>query len=346
VIRLPASALIGGEELPVAVNPGAKFAITGTAVDIYAALNSDAAGYAAKVLKNGEVLHTLRLTSPDSTNEVVALSLAGNDVYTAGFGTSGSAGSEITYGRVWKNNELLFSGEVKTEFQALAISGSDVYAGGFDYSGDTRIAKIWKRDGAGTVISYVLPEGTRINGVAVAGADVYAAGYEKPAGGKQVAKIWKNNTVLHTLTDGTYDALPFGVAVTGTDVYTAGWEENAAGKSVAKIWKNATELYVYPGSSGTNTGAYTLALSGSDVYVGGYNAADAVVWKNNTLLYNPGAGEIYSIAVLGDTVYAGGFADTGSGSAAKIWKNNEAIYTAPAGSDETWICGLAVKARN
>jgi hypothetical protein len=59
VIRLPASALTGGEELPVAVNPGAKFAITGTAVDIYAALNSDAAGSAAKILKNGEALHTL-----------------------------------------------------------------------------------------------------------------------------------------------------------------------------------------------------------------------------------------------------------------------------------------------
>jgi hypothetical protein len=343
VIRLPASALIGGEELPVAVNPGAKFAIIGTAVDIYAALNSDAAGSAAKILKNGEVLHTLNPVSTvlGAETQVLALALSGNDVYAAGYENSGGK-----TGRLWKNGALVFASSItESEFQALAISGSDVYVAGYEEKDSKQESKVWK-NGA-ELYSFTSSVSVIIGGIAVGGSDVYAAVYEKSGSENYVAKVKKNDAPLFdSLTDGSFDAYCSGIAVGGTDVYVVGGYEDSNKPSY--VWKNGAVLHTLTGSSGIEL--WALAVSGSGVYAGGAMDGDAVVWKNGDVLYRltTGADEagVEQIVILEDTVYAAGFADTGSGAVAKIWKNNEVIYTAPAGSGETWISGLAVKARN
>jgi len=197
---------------------------------------------------------------------------------------------------------------------------TDVYVGGT--SNGTR-ATIWKNGTPQfltTGIGYVLD-------VLVDKDNVYAAGMETVSG-KTVAKVWKNATVLYTLTDGMYDAEAHSIAVAGNNIYVAGIE-NSAG-SVGKMWKNGVAEAGY-----SNAWAlYSIFINASDVYAAGITTDfKAAVWKNGTLLYTLSQGSgmfhvAYSVVVDKGDVYTAGQEQTSNGDyTLKVWKNNTVLYT-------------------
>ncbi len=81
-------------------------------------------------------------------------------------------------------------------------------------------------------------------------------------------------------------------AIPGVDVYATGWESNGT-TDLAKYWKNGSPTSLTNGSKGhmplgnvesPDAVAYALAVSGTDVYVAGYefNGTQyvAIIWKN------------------------------------------------------------------
>jgi len=110
------------------------------------------------------------------------------------------------------------------------------------------------------------------------------------------------------------------------DLYIGGIETNGT-NGVGKYWKNGTSVSVTDGTKITY--AYSMALSGSDVYLAGseQNASGISVakyWKNGVATSlsdgNRVAG-VYSIVIIGNDIYAAGWESNGTNDVAKYWKN-------------------------
>ena len=183
---------------------------------------------------------------------------------------------------------------------------------------------------------------------------VYVAGYEysgvyDPNAGQphSVAIVWKNG-IATPLTDGTENAAASSVAVSGGDVYVAGWEKPPiAGKGglynqIAKLWKNgvATPLAVQRTAYGNQLAqAFSVANSGSDVYVAGEDNGVAVVWKNGVETQLPQGERANSVAISGIDVYVAGWRWNG----AALWKNGETQpLSLSEGADTTLANSVAI----
>lgn len=231
---------------------------------------------------------------------------AGDEKWKEGFGLAGTNGA----------------------IRALVVSGTDVYAGGdFTIAGAAVANYVAKWDGTTWT---ALGGGTNgpVLALAVNGNDVYAGGNFTQAAGIQanyVAK-WNGNTwsALGFGTDGPVNAL----AVSGTDVYAGGGFSSASGVLTNRIakWDGNAWSALGPGvgPAGTGPGATVtaLAVSGSDLYVGGdftyagLVAASRVAKWNGTAWSALGAGtdsRVFALAVVGTDVYAGGQFGTAGG---------------------------------
>jgi hypothetical protein len=117
--------------------------------------------------------------------------------------------------------------------------------------------------------------------------DVYVAGNET-LGGKRVATLWKNGSVLHRLTNGNNHAEAYSVYVSGSDAYVAGYEQ-LGGNNVATLWKNGSVMHRL--SNGDNHAeALSVYVSGSDAYVAGHDGTSAMLWKNGNALHRLNSG--------------------------------------------------------
>jgi hypothetical protein len=103
------------------------------------------------------------------------------------------------------------------------------------------------------------------------------------------------------------------------DVYVAGYVENNSGKSIATVWKNGTAISLGKGV------AYSVYVSGNDVFVAGAVGDTAVVWKNGvaTNLSSIGSGA-NSVYVSGNDVYVAGLVHILGVATAVVWKNGVA----------------------
>lgn len=112
-----------------------------------------------------------------------------------------------------------------------------------------------------------------------------------------------------------------------TEIYVAGIQQNSTGYSIAKYWKNGTSFNLTDGSR--NAGAGDITLSGSDLYVAGFEDGAtqtiAKYWKNGIAVnlsngnYSTNAN---SIAISGTDVHVSGVETNATGKRViKYWKN-------------------------
>jgi hypothetical protein len=182
---------------------------------------------------------------------------------------------------------------------------------------------------ANTAINNTCPDTTQGN------VDVYVAGYEYDGSGGTiaVAKYWKNGQ-MRPITRGGFDSYSNSIAVANGYVYIA---ETSLG---AAFWKGSIfngnvdsgETGFYGGSS-QRSGANSISVVGSNIYVAGYDYNDSVsvvkYWgpgQFTTLTDGTKNAKANSVAVQGSDVYVAGFENNGVGvSVAKYWKNGQAI---------------------
>ncbi len=172
---------------------------------------------------------------------------------------------------------------------ALAVSGSDLYVGG-DFSNAAGIAEAdyvarwngsaWSAlgsNGAGNgALSYI------VDALAVSGSDLYVGGDFTNAAGIAEADYvarWNGSAWSALGSNGAGDGALNGsvnaLAVSGSDLYVGGGFANAAGIAEADYvarWNGSAWSAL--GSNGAGNGAlndsvHALAVSGSDLYVGG-----------------------------------------------------------------------------
>ncbi len=228
------------------------------------------------------------------TGPVYALAISGSDVLVGGDFANAAGVAEADYlarwsGSAWSAIGLngAGNGALNSEVHAIAVSGTDLFAGGFF----TNVAGIVEADRV-----------ARWNGSAWSALGSDGAG------------------------DGAIHVFVGALAVSGTDLYVGGSFRNAATIPEADYlakWDGAAWSAL--GSNGAGNGAFrfggvrAIALSGSDLYVGGYVAvkgnAKADYIAAGTAPRGPhgsnGAGDgaidaLSAIAVLDSDVFAGG----------------------------------------
>jgi hypothetical protein len=208
------------------------------------------------------------------------------------------------------------------------VNKVDVYVAGEEFDDSIDEAIYWKNGAAVPLPSpYPFLRSSAVS-IAVSGSDVYLAGFAIPKTGSHLSKAvyWKNG-VQADLTDGSSMAMALGVKVVGTDVYVAGFSaSNDSLNYFATYWKNGQQIYLTDRSE-ISPDAFSLAVSGSDVYLsgglGGY-------LKNGMFVPLNTPGLINVVAVSGSDLYLGGISGTSTG-VATYWKNgNMNILPEPA----------------
>jgi hypothetical protein len=340
-------------------------------------------GYTMRIGKNGEPIFLPQLQSavigtwdtqfglpfPGVAGDVYALAIDGNGNVYVGGRFSAVGGVNINVSNVarynpnsgtWDNlgGGVSFGGSDGVVY-ALAVSGNDVYVGGIfnqagGSSGFNSVARYnpnsgtWDNLGGG--VSFGGSDGV-VYALAVSGNDVYVGGIFNQAGGSSGF----NSVARYNPNSGTWDNLGGGVsfggssgqvnalAVSGNDVYVGGFFNQAGGSSgfnsVARYnpnsgtWDNLGGGVSFGGSGGV---VNALAVSGNDVYVGGFFSQAGSVSANNVARYDGSGwralgsgggngvnGPVNALAVSGNDVYVGGiFNQAGSVSANNVARFN------------------------
>ncbi len=222
----------------------------------------------------------------------------------------------------WKNGVFinLTDGTKDAYANAIVVVGEDVYVAGIE---DNSLvysprAKYWK-NGVATTLS---TQNATVTGMTVIGNDVYIVGTEINSATNFVAKYWKNG-IPTILSDGSRGEATGNIIVSGNDVYVL----STTNYGVSKYWKNGIPVTVSTNISGTPSfvsNLVSMAVSGSDVYVGG------LFYDNTTTIYSPtasywkngvitrlSAGRMNSLTVADEIVHSTGI----SGGVSKYWKN-------------------------
>jgi hypothetical protein len=165
--------------------------------------------------------------------------------------------------------------------------------------------------------------------------NIYATGYQDSLS-TVTLKYWENGipvTLPCQANPNDHGITTSGIVVSGIDVYVCGNDFNdLTGFSVATYWKNGSRVAI--GNTTGNTYANSIVISGSDVYVAGYEARFnrntnlwyiyAIYWKNgNPIILGDTLSQSYanSIVVSGNDIYIGGTRSYDSVSVATYWKN-------------------------
>jgi trimeric autotransporter adhesin len=280
------------------------------------------------------------------TNDVWSLAIAGTDVYVGGWFTN--AGGVAAADRVarWSGAgwfSLGDDGDVGSQVSSLFASGSDVYVGGrfldgADLTAADYLAK-WNGSAWLAIGGHGGALGNSVMALAFSGSDLYVSGFFKNAAGIPEADYiarW-DGLDWHALGDngagiGALNGPAGSLAVSGTDIYVGGAFTNAAGIAEADyvaLWDGSSWFAL--GSAGAGTGALNgavsaIAISGSDIYVGGsftnagaVSAADSVAcWCSSAWTALGGVGDVgaltygaydyvSALAASGDNIYVGGY---------------------------------------
>lgn len=178
------------------------------------------------------------------------------------------------------------------------------------------------------------------NAIALSGDDVYITGFEnRPTEWK--CQVWKNGQHQYSLSD-TYSE-GRAIAVSGSDVYVGCYLYEAPSTRMAALWKNQLPPTIFDTSINSYSPAVNdLAISGADVYAGGFADNMGKIWKNGTDmgLTNTAGITIKAIAVAGTDVYA--TANIGTNTI-RYWKNNTYTDITVTGGRQIYVSDIAVE---
>lgn len=271
-------------------------------------------------------------TGPNYNNGAVsALAVAGTTLYAGGsFLQAGSRDARYTArwdGTSWSNVNPGLSQSVYT----IAVMGNTVYVGGyFLTAGAVAANHIAKWDGS-SWSSVGIGAANGVNGevtsLAVVGTSLYAAGFFTQAGGSPANYVARWDGTNWTSLGAGLNSAPNVLATMGTAVYVGGAFTRAGSLAVSGLarWDGTTWNNVGQGVYGG--GVKALAVAGTTLYVGGnFTQAgtiaadhlakwDGTSWSSfgQGYMRNGPDGPVYAIAVLGQTVYAGGDFDSVNG---------------------------------
>jgi hypothetical protein len=275
-------------------------------------------------------------------NWVNALAVSGTNLYAGGYFTN-AGGAPANYiakwdGGAWSVLGSGVSGE-NTTVNALAVSGTNLYAGGyFTNAGGVSANCIAKWDGStwSALGSGLGPIGNSwVNALAVSGTNLYAAGWFTNAGGVLVTNIAKWDGSAWSALGSGIGGYVYALAVSGTNLYAGGLFTTAGGVSANCIakWDGSAWSAVGSGIAGsTPNGSFPsvhgLAVSGTDLYAGGYfstaggvppTSANCIAKWDGSVWSALGTGmdeRVYALAVSETNLYAGGWFTTAGGAPA------------------------------
>ena len=281
---------------------------------------------------------------------VYAIAEIAGELFVGGAFAAVNAGAPIVAssiarwdGATWSALDAVAGNGVSGEIYAMAVSGPDLYIGGwFNAVGDLGVNNVahWN----GSAWSALGSDGGNgvpccVNALAVSGSDLYVGGGfgEANLDGPVVAvnriARW-DGTQWSALGSGGGNGVNSSVnalAASGSTLYVAGNfnEANVGGPPVAanKVVRWGGSGWSALGSNGGNGvdgGALALAVSGNDLYVGGYFQTANIGANPQTVVrriarwdgtswsaLGSGGGRgvngpVYALAVMGGAVYAGG----------------------------------------
>ena len=299
------------------------------------------------------------LPFPGVAGDVYALAIDGNGNVYVGGRFSAVGGVNINVSNVarynpnsgtWDNlgGGVTSSGGGFAAVYALAVSGNDVYVGGIfnQAGGSSGFNNVARYDGSGwSRLGTPAQNGVfgQVYALAVDGQGrVYVGGQFTQAGGSSgfnnVARYdgstWDNLGGGVTSSGGGFVVVR-ALAVSGNDVYVGGQFTQAGSVSANNVARfnvgtNSWRALGTGTQSGVGGVVNALAVSGNDVYVGGFfNLAftdGSVVFANNVALFSAGSWralgtgtqngvdrEVRALAVSGNDVYVGGFFNRAGG---------------------------------
>jgi hypothetical protein len=270
---------------------------------------------------------------------VYALAVSGSDLYVGGYFTM-AGDTAANYVARWNGSgwSTLGSG-INNVCWALAVSGTNLYAGGsFGSAGGSHANRVAEWNGS-TWSSLGSGLSSEVSALAVSGSDLYVGGSGYWAGDNKVEMVSKwNGSAWSALGVGEWsgdpDWLPeiYAMAVSGSNLYVGGLFTTADGSDATLVakWNGSTWSALGEGVQGDsyNDGSYVsaLAVSGSDLYVGGAfttagtnRAMNVAKWDGSawSALGSGVGGTVRALAVSGTNLYAGGEFTTAGGSSAQ-----------------------------
>jgi len=311
---------------------------------------------------------------------VSAMALDGSDLYVGGaFGETGD-GSLTNLGNIARYDtaagtwHALPNQGFNNTVLALVMSGSDLYAGGYLTETDDEsltdlgcvarydtTADIWHAlsnqglDGGSPPVPG-LPPTPRVYAMAVSDGDLYVGGDFHRTGDGSLTNL--GHIVRYDTTTGTWNALPnqglegsvSAMALDGSDLYVGGGFTRTDDGTLTNLgriahYDTAAGTWNALPNQGLNDDVRALAVSGSDLYVGGeFTQTDDGTLTNlgNIARYDTTAGtwhslpnqglndDVRALAVSGSDLYVGGeFTQTGDGSLTNLGNIAHGTSAAP-----------------
>ncbi len=315
---------------------------------------------------NGSMWLPIGTGADGGVNDILA---DGDDIYFAGaFQTiDGDSGVHVVRWNTTSNTWSALGGGLYQGFPGVGSviklhkDGTSIFAGGYFGSTTNRTLN--------SIAEWKIPEekwyqmgkgmNTYVYALSYHSPDMYAGGIFTQAGSEVLGKIAKfSDGQWRSLDSGMTSpvgANVYGLASSNDDLYAVGFIWRASGVDARNIarWNYGTNTWNALGSglTGGLFYTYTVAVSGSNVYVGGdFTTAGGVPasriarWDGTTwhALGDGVNGNVRAIAVKGSDVYVGGeFTTAGGITVNYIAKWDGTNWTALGSGMEYWVYSLA-----